>query len=213
MTFPMFVFGLLTVCSALGVVFFGKPLYSALSLVLTLFLVAINFALLGAQFLAATQIMVYAGAIMVLVVFVIMLLGLQVVTVSEKRSGYRAAALGVSLVLVLGLGQIFRYQIIPVFSQESLWKPAAAASSIPGSSIPGSSIAAAPAAGELQGTTEAVGERMFTKFIYPFEVVSLLLLAAIIGATVIAYEPKRSLPLGRGLRAKQEENRPAQRAA
>lgn len=209
MTFPMFVFGLLTVVSALGVVFFGRPLYSALSLVVTLFLVAINFALLGAQFLAATQIMVYAGAIMVLVVFVIMLLGLQTVTPQEKKAGYRALALGVAVVWILGLSQIFRVQGTPVFSTTDLWKPASA-DTVSGRKVfiretAEVSNPAPVAPGELEGTTENIGGRLFTKFVYPFEVVSALLLAAIIGATVIAYENKRALPLGRGLRAKQEE--------
>ncbi len=207
MTLAMLIFGLLTVVSALGVVFFGRPLYSALSLVLTLFFVAINFALLGAQFLATTQIMVYAGAIMVLVVFVIMLLGLQAVTAQERRAGYRALALGVSIVIILGFAQIFRYQISPVFSANSLWKhPGISAERVAALKAEnGPAPAAADPNVELFGSTEAVGELMFTKYVYPFEVVSLLLLAAIIGATVIGFESKRALPLGRGLRAKQEE--------
>ena len=199
MTFPMLVFGLLTLVSALGVIFFDRPLYSALSLVVTLFFVAINFALLGAQFLAVTQIMVYAGAIMVLVVFVIMLLGLKVSTPREKKAGYQAFALGVLLVFVAALTQIFHYQEQTIFSPTALWK-----------------APVAPVADDQirQGTTEAIGGVLYTRFVYPFEVVSLLLLAAIIGATVIAFENKRGLPLGRGLKAMNTEGKtPEQKAA
>ena len=181
MTTAMLIFGVLTVMAACGVVFSVKTFHSALWLVATLFLIAIHFALLGADFLAALQIMVYAGAIMVLVLFVIMLLGLNE-EVDPSRLNFTAylsaavtgAFLGVLLFIVRHPG----------------WLGA----QFPTAAVSGSS-----------GSPAGVGYLLFTKYLYPFEITSLLLLAAIIGAVILAYEPKRALPPGRGLKAKRQE--------
>jgi NADH-quinone oxidoreductase subunit J len=175
----MFLFGVLTVLAACGVVFSVKTLHSALWLVATLFLVAIHYALIGADFLAALQIMVYAGAIMVLVIFVIMLLGLNETAGDTGR--LRLSAYASVVVTGVFVGML----LFMVGSPDSL--PLAA-----------EGIAAGPI-----GTPQAVGNALFTKFLYPFEVTSLLLLGAIIGAVVLSHEPKRPLPPGRGLKAKQ----------
>lgn len=184
MTVTMLIFGLLSVLAALGVVLSPKTLHSALFLVLTLFLVAVHFALLDAGFLAALQVMVYAGAIMVLVVFVIMLLGLDEPVARKKLelsnyfSAFAAVALAGILVFI-GFSSDF---------QQSSWEKAAQSGTIP-----------AP------GTASEIGALLFTKFLYPFEVTSVLLLVAIIGAVVLAYDRKTPLPAGRGLKAKQKE--------
>jgi NADH-quinone oxidoreductase subunit J len=181
MTAAMIIFGALTVLSACGVVFSVKSLHSALWLVVTLFLVAVHFALVGADFLAALQIMVYAGAIMVLVIFVIMLLGLNE-QADTSRLNFRAYA----AVMVTGVfvGMLFFMVRTPGLL------PSTGVAAMHQSDLP------------IAGTPDTVGKVLFTKFLYPFEVTSLLLLGAIIGAVVIAYEPKRSLPEGRGLKAK-----------
>ena len=184
MTAFMLIFGILTVLSALGVVLAPKTLHSALFLVLTLFLVAVHFALLDAGFLAALQVMVYAGAIMVLVVFVIMLLGLDEPVARKKieLSNYFGAFAAVSL------GAILVWAGLSSGSQLSSWQKAAGTGALPAS-----------------GTAAEVGTLLFTKFLYPFEVTSLLLLVAIIGAVILAYDKKLPLPAGRGLKAKQKE--------
>ncbi|MFN8389640.1 MAG: NADH-quinone oxidoreductase subunit J [Bdellovibrionota bacterium] len=181
MTAAMMIFGVLTVLSACGVVFSVKSLHSALWLVVTLFLVAVHFALVGADFLAALQVMVYAGAIMVLVIFVIMLLGLN-----EKGEPGRLNVRVLSAVAVTG---VFIGMLFFMVQTPSLMPSLGAASAVHSDQ-------------PIAGTPQAVGHVLFTKFLYPFEVTSLLLLGAIIGAVVLAFEPKRPLPQGRGLKAK-----------
>jgi NADH-quinone oxidoreductase subunit J len=177
----MVVFGILTILSACGVVFSRKPLHSALSLVLTLFFVAVHFALLNAQFVAAIQIMVYAGAIMVLVIFVIMLLGLEA-EAAEPRSPF-ASALAAILTGAL-------VAVMVVVAQDGTVLPVKGVNGV----LP-----------QVNGSTEAVGETLFTKNVFAFEVTSMLILAGIIGAVVLGLDAKRPLKKGRGLRAKQVE--------
>ncbi len=165
----------LTVISALGVVFSQKTLNSALSLVVTLFLVAAHFALLGADFLASLQVMIYAGAIMVLVVFVIMLLGLE-----QPADG---AVFGVpTYIAALFCGLLVGILIFAI-SNSFL------------GALPVTEIAV------TAGTPEAVGNLLLTKYVFPFQLAGLLLLAAVVGAVVLAHEPKRPLAAGRGLAA------------
>lgn len=178
MTVAMLIFGVLTVLAGAGVVFSQKTLNSALCLVLTLFLVAVHYALVGADFLAVLQVMVYAGAIMVLVIFVIMLLGLN--EKGEKgRLGLSAflSSLTAAVFIAILIYATKFPSILPEYISDKAEK--------------------------FVGTPEVIGSVLFTKFLYPFEVVSLLLLAAIIAAVVLTYEPKRALPAGRGLKAKQ----------
>lgn len=183
----MLLTGIFTVLFALGVVFSRKPLNCALHLVGTLFLVAIHFALLGAHFVAAVQVLVYAGAIMVLVVFVIMLLGVEAsnVPAASRVSCWMAAMTCAVFVAML-------WGIVPVLGKASPY------------------IATAPVVPEVSqledlGSTEAIGKVLYTKFLFPFEITSLLLLAAIVGAVMLAHEPKRPLLPGRGLKANRRE--------
>jgi len=183
MNLVMVIFGILTLIAATGVVVSRKPLNSALYLVVTLFLVAVHFAILGADFMAAMQILIYAGAIMVLVIFVIMLLGLEADDADSKNqriANFCSAAISGIFIAVCylslsGLGD---------FSFKSLAKQ-----------------------GEAQklefGSTEAIGELMFTTYVIPFQLVGVLLLAAIIGAVLLAFDSRRPLPEGRGLKDKQ----------
>lgn len=182
----MFVFGIFTVLSSLGVVFSRKPLTSALYLVVTLFLVAVHFALLGAHFIAVIQIMVYAGAIMVLVIFVIMLLGAE-----PEGTKQRYGISTLFSVVVLGF---FLYTVLS--SVRSGFKLEVAEFIKPQTEL------------LTLGNTEAVGRLLYTKYLFPFELASLLLLAAIIGAVVLALDAKKALPPGRGLRAKQSKQEP-----
>jgi NADH-quinone oxidoreductase subunit J len=181
MTVAMLVLGILTVLSSLGVILSPKPLHSALFLVLTLFFVAAHYALMGADFIAAVQVLVYAGAIMVLVVFVIMLLGMRKSEASVKS---RLRYILPGLAAVCGFAGIY-LGVRHGFSL-SLYH-----------SLPHSSE------NVVSGSTEAIGVALFTRFFYPLQIVGLLLLAAVIGAIVLAQEPKRPLTAGRGLRAKQ----------
>lgn len=168
------ILGLLTIGSAAGVVFSHKSLNSGLWLVVTLFLIAVHFVMLDAEFLGALQILVYAGAIMVLFVFVIMLLGLNEQV--ERRRGYLTAGLAFCSVGIF-LTLLFL--------------------SLEGGTI----VTNVPAAPAATGGVAEIGALLFTKYILPFELTSVLILAALIGAVVLAYEPRRALPPGRGLSA------------
>jgi NADH-quinone oxidoreductase subunit J len=142
------------------VVIHPNPVYSALFLVLTLFVLAVYFLFLDAHMIAALQIIVYAGAIMVLFLFVIMLLNVQTDPQERQRKGLRWVA---------GLGGGVLAAELFLLLQRS----------------PSTNAATAPLP-EGFGTVAAVGERLFTDFLLPFEITSVLLLVAIVGAVVLA---------------------------
>lgn len=153
---------------SLGVVLARSPVRSALSLVVALFFLAAMFFLLDARMIAALQVIVYAGAIMVLFLFVIMLLNLQHEPVESARPGQKTIATVFSLVFVALMALVG-------------WK------GLPGMPGPGVEAAVAPSF----GSTEAVAERLFTRHALAFEVTSVLLLVAIIGAVVLARKVQR----------------------
>lgn len=145
---------------ALMVIMHPSPVYSALFLVMTLFLLAVYFLFLDAHMIAALQIIVYAGAIMVLFLFVIMLLNLQTEPPEQQRKGLRLAALIGGGVLAIELFLLLRR--LPARAEQS-------------HSLP-----------EGFGTVQALSERLFTDFLLPFEITSVLLLVAMVGAVVLA---------------------------
>ena len=162
--------GVFLVCAAIvltgafGVIFLRNPVHSALSLVMTLFGVAVLFVAQEAHFLAAVQVIVYAGAIVVLFLFVIMLLG---VDKSENLSveplrGQRPVAVMVSVVVLLEVLLLAR----------SEWSTGA--ESVTGAaSGPGSNV-------------EQIATALFTRYLLPFEVTSVLLVIAVVGAVALA---------------------------
>jgi NADH-quinone oxidoreductase subunit J len=152
----------LAVASAVFMITHRNPVMSALALIANFFALAGLYLTLRAQLLAVLQIIVYTGAIMVLVIFVIMLLNLG----DEERLRERNS-LWKGVGLVLGLGVILELGYI-IF--------------VGGSQLP----TALSARAEAIGTVEGIGEAMFGQFLLPFEKTSILLLAAIIGAVVLA---------------------------
>ena len=154
----------LMIGSALAVVAARQPIYAVLSLVVTLLTMAALFILLGAFFVAAIQVLVYAGAIMVLFLFVVMLLDLRPEVVSRRR---QTALWAVGTLL----GVLF------------LMKVRQAIGSLPRALAP--LDAARPA-----GTTAEIGRLLFTTYALPFELASVLVLVGIIGAVALA---KRTL--------------------
>ncbi len=161
-TIFFFLVALVAVVSAFLVVKCRNPINSALSLVLTFFCLATFYVMLDAPFMAAIQVIVYAGAIMVLIVFVIMLLNIRTET---GRRYTHAVAVG-SIMGVLTL-----IEIVYFFARSGL-------TGVRGS-ISKDVI-------ERVGHTELIGRSMFTDFLLPFEITSLLLLVAIIGAVVLS---------------------------
>ncbi len=142
-----------------------NPVKSALWLVLTLFALAALFVLLEAQFIAALQVLVYAGAIMVLFLFVIMLLNLGRPGPSDRRRGLGAvAAVGLSVLLLVQLS------VLRAGPPEALRLPAGSLTVLQ----------------ERDGVVGAVARPLFGEYLIPFEITSVLLLAAIVGAVVLA---------------------------
>jgi NADH-quinone oxidoreductase subunit J len=151
------------VTTAVLMVYQRNPVMSAIFLIANFFSLAALYLLLRAQLLAVLEIVVYTGAIMVLVVFVIMLLNLG----DEARLGDRVDMKKV-IGVVFGAGLLAELAYIVLFSRDAALR---ASLSDQAASI---------------GTVEAMGRAMFGKFLLPFEITSLLLLAAIVGAVVLA---------------------------
>ncbi len=153
---------LVAVVSALMVVTCKNPINSALSLVMTFFCLATYYAMLNAPFMAAVQIIVYAGAIMVLIIFTIMLLNIRV---DANKKGSHQVALGTvtGIVTLLLIGLFLTRGKV----------------SQPVGDVTNAMI-------NQVGHTELLGTVLFTEFLLPFEVTSILLLVAIVGAVILA---------------------------
>ena len=155
-----FAFGLLAVAGAVMLILAREPIHSALALILVMICLAVLYLLLGAEFIAAVQIIVYAGAIMVLFVFVIMLLNMGV----EERTNFsKFAYVGVvaAFVLLLEIGHWMYHSAIGAAIANGA-EPATAFSTIDLSTL------------------------LFRSYLFPFEATSILILIAILGALVLA---------------------------
>ncbi len=166
MLIAFYILAFLTVASALNVLFLRSAVYCALSLVATFFFLGILFIMLNQEFVAAIQILVYAGAIMVLFLFVIMPLNL--------RPGTAPVNMRFGIVKILGIGLTagILAQLIGVF---------------------GSPLAKLGPMGEFteeriaeEGSLSIVADLLFKEFVLPFEVISILLMVSVMGAVVLA---------------------------
>ena len=172
------IFGGVSLIGAISVISFRHPIYSALSLVVTFFAQAGLFVLLGAHFVAAAQVIVYAGAIMVLFLFVIMLLNLGTLSASGGISGKLK---GVAIVL----GILFAAEVIYIAVNARNATAVAPAQQV---------AAAAAETSEHSVETYQIGKLLFTEYLLPFEVTSLILLAALIGVIVLVKRERPSEP-------------------
>ncbi len=156
------IFGAICVAGAVNLLLQHHPIDSALSLVVVMGALAVEYLLLGAEFVAAVQVIVYAGAIMVLFVFVIMLLNAG----EEARSGgsHVAWLFGVPGMLI---GSVLMAWVLLKHSGTG-----------------------SVAAGALPGSPQDIGWLLFHDFLLPFEVTSILVLIAIMGAVVLASHPQ-----------------------
>jgi NADH-quinone oxidoreductase subunit J len=165
-TFHFYLFGIVAIVSALLFVTRNSPVAAALWLVNTMFCLAALYVLLDAQFIGAIQVLVYAGAIMVVFLFVIMLLNLgHPSELADARSfGWKLAAGAVGLILIGEIFALTRVCVPDAFS------------------VPAGSIAADVA---QHGAIAPIARPLFTDYLLAFELTSILLLAAIVGAVVL----------------------------
>ncbi len=175
MTLQLFSFllaGVIVITGALGVVLAKNPVHSALFLIQTLFGVAVEFLVVEAHFLAAIQVIVYAGAIVILFLFVIMLLGVDTAENLEVEPiiGQRPAAL-VTGAALLGL-------LLTVIARSD---------SLTGDpEQTGALDEIDPLSGEVLPNVDQLARTIFTDYVFAFEVTGLLLTVAVVGAVVLA---------------------------
>jgi NADH-quinone oxidoreductase subunit J len=161
--FFFFLFAIITIIATVGVISVKNIVHSALFLLLTFFCMASLFVLLKAEFVAAIQILVYAGAIMVLFIFVILLINVEKNALMVQVHKQKPLVLVFSFFILL--------EIVFVISKFVL-----------------SSTLGENTVEQMNkfGNTEVVSLALFTKFFFPFEIASLLLLAAMIGGIILA---------------------------
>ena len=155
-----FVFAGFAIACAVAMVYHKNPLYSAISLVGVFIALSCIYVTLAAPFIAAVQILIYAGAIMVLVVFVIMLLNLDE-DKRENRLGF-LYAIGGGLGLILLAQTFFIFYAVMRAPQQPVNQA------------------------ETAGKTMSIGQAMYTEYLLPVEIVGVLLLMAIIGGVVLS---------------------------
>ncbi|MFN2532399.1 MAG: NADH-quinone oxidoreductase subunit J [Pyrinomonadaceae bacterium] len=161
----------LAIGCAVGVVAQRNPLYSAISLIGVFISLACLYVMLAAPFIAAVQVIVYAGAIMVLVVFVIMLLNVEAEERRRTRLGFLVpTTIGLAALLIAEVGFI-------LFSVYTTPGPTSSVSDT--------------------GLSANIGAALFTKYLLPFEVTSILLLMAIVGAMTLARRTMMLSPTAR----------------
>jgi len=154
-------FGTIALAGAINLLVQRHPINSALSLIAVMAALAGEYLLLGAEFVAAVQVIVYAGAVMVLFVFVIMLLNAGV---EEETKGSRVAILfGIPGMLIGNL--LIAWVVLRHSGTEAV------------------------AVGALPGSPRTIGDLLFHEFLLPFEITSILILIAIMGAVVLASKP------------------------
>ncbi len=161
-----FVLAVASIASAIGVIAFRNAVYSALSLILTLLFLALFYLQLGAMFIAIVQILIYAGAIMVLFLFVVTMLASEAsdTELPDRIPWQRGIAATLGFILVGALSYL-------LFTGKALGAKATHDNSL--------SVKVA-----AQGNIEAFGLALFHGFAFPFEVTSLLIVVAILGALV-----------------------------
>jgi len=152
--FLFLLLAILCIVAIAGFIISKNQAYSALFVILAFVCTAGLFAMADAPFVAVVQIIIYAGAIMVLFIFAIMMIDLKKGLAPEKKRWITAASVGLGIILLLEL--LFAVTKLPgVTSSETLGEPS------------------------------QLGEILFTKYLYPFEITSVLIIAALVGAMVL----------------------------
>ena len=155
------IFGLAAVFGAVTMVWARNPVYSAMGLMLTMFSIAVFYVSNSAHFVAAVQVIIYAGAVMTLFLFVIMLIGVD--KAEDRRENLpiqRPAALG--LMALFGAGVVLAGRLAWTTGVRNPLDP-------------------------VNGTVEAIGNELFRRWVLPFEITALLLIVAAAGAIALAF--------------------------
>jgi len=160
-----FVLAIIAIAAALGMLFSRSAVYSALFLVLNFGTVAVFYILLNAPFIAMAQVSVYAGAIMVLFLFVIMLLGTELLPPTNALPWQRPLAIFLGVILFAESGYLLF--------------------------IRNAATGDVPQPVQTFGSPQAVGQALFSSYLLPFEVTSVLLLIAMVGAIVLAVRERK----------------------
>jgi NADH-quinone oxidoreductase subunit J len=175
-TFIFILVGALAILSALGMVAMNNPVHSAIFLVICFVQIAGVFVMLGAEYLAVIQIIVYTGAVMVLLLFVIMLVDVDDLPefhTAEPLTRAIGTLLGVMLLIEVGIAIGTR-------------------------TITGAQGTATPEAVEaVGGSTQAIGRVLYTQYLLPFELISMVLTVGVLGAIVLALPERLGLDSGR----------------
>jgi NADH-quinone oxidoreductase subunit J len=176
----LFVFiaaGAMVLGGAIGVIVAKHPVHAALSLILTLFGVAVLFVALEANFLAAVQVIVYAGAIVVLFLFVIMLLGVD----NAENLRIEPFKIQRPVAAVVGVG-VFGLVVTAIFVARDAT-----------SAVPGGGLQVRGDNGEVlhDGNIKALARDLFSDHVLAFELTSVLLVIAVVGTVLLARKPRK----------------------
>jgi len=160
-----FVFAVIAIVSAVGVVTLRNPVHSVLSLMVCFLQMAALFVLLRSPFLAAVQIFVYVGAVLVLFLFVIMMLDIRQASMKRFVSGGQSWIIALLVILVA--------EMIFILSKSRF------------------ADMTVSTAARLDGSVKEMGIALFTKYLLPFEIISMILLVALLGAIVLGKKELR----------------------
>ena len=175
--FVFVVAGLMVLGGAIGVIIAKHPVHAALSLILTLFGVAVNFVALEANFLAAVQVIVYAGAIVVLFLFVIMLLGVD----NAENLSIEPFKVQRPIAAVVGVGVFTLVVTAVVVSRD-------ATSAVQGTGL---EVLGADGGVDHDGNIRALARDLFSDHVLAFELTSVLLVIAVVGTVILARKPRK----------------------
>jgi NADH-quinone oxidoreductase subunit J len=166
-----YVFAVFLIASAVGVITARNPVHCALFLVLAFFHSAVIWLLMEAEFLAIVLLLVYVGAVMVLFLFVVMMLDVNVAKLREGFTRYAPLGILVAALVVVEIGSVVWVKNLGGASPE----------------------ATASVAVEGYSNTQALGELLYTKYLYPFELAAVLLLVAIVAAIALTMRHRTGL--------------------
>jgi NADH-quinone oxidoreductase subunit J len=167
--FIFYLFATVLIFAAVRVITVKNPVHAALHLVLAFFSMAAIWLLLEAEFLAIALVLVYVGAVMVLFLFVVMMLDINVATVSEGFTRYLSSGFLVGLLILL--------EMVAVVGSHHFGLKAMPAPT--------------PMAADAVVNTVLLGNVLYTEYVYPFELAAIILLVAMVAAIALVMRPKR----------------------